>query len=75
MTCSARLYCDADDWPGDGFYDDDEPTGSCDWCEQSLYEEDEYIVEGEQLCSSCAWHAEQAYNDIEAAEKAEAAGE
>lgn len=37
--------------------DSSEPIGSCDECECDVFEDDVYYVDGEQLCSRCAWVA------------------
>lgn len=43
--------------PDDDDEDSCEPIGSCDNCEQNIYEDDYYIFDGERLCDQCAWYA------------------
>jgi hypothetical protein len=47
-----------DDYPDDDECDDNEPVGSCEECEQDIYEDDCYFMNGLWLCSRCAWIAD-----------------
>lgn len=35
----------------------DEPIGSCDSCGTNLYEDDCWVLDGEELCDQCYWFA------------------
>lgn len=41
-----------DDCDGDEY---EEPIGACDACDCDLYEDDCYIVDGDELCGQCYW--------------------
>lgn len=49
---------DFDDYYPDD-YDSNEPIGSCEWCGANIYPDDY----DDELCDSCAWHAEQNRGD------------
>lgn len=53
---------DFDDYASDDgkWHDDeynDEPIGSCENCGTNLYEDDCYILKGDELCGQCYWFA------------------
>jgi hypothetical protein len=37
--------------------DPNEPVGSCDECDEDLYEDDQFFIDGGWLCGRCAWIA------------------